>query len=138
MFEFIGIIVTCWIVFVAIRMFFTAKSIVRSKEYGLEATHIATKDLLVPASYYRYLTQNRIESIKQSALLLRDSDDDFKKCSWPRLIALVVYGEYHQDCQQWFYGNPATIQRFEEIGITPEMVIKELEREGRDVIYANI
>jgi hypothetical protein len=138
MFEFIGIITTCWVAFIIIRKFFRAKSLGSSEEFRIEATHIATKDLLVPISYYRYLTRNKIESIKQSALLLRDSNDDFNNCSWPRLIAFVIYGEYHQDCQQWQYGNPTTIQRFEEIGITSDMVIKELERDGSAVIYANM
>jgi hypothetical protein len=138
MFEFIGIVVSCWIAFVILRGFFRATSTGRSKEYGKEVRHIAITDLLVPERYHRHITINKIDAVKQTALLMRDTNEDFQECSWPRLLALVIYGEYHQDCQQWQQGNPIAQQLFDRIGITPEMIGEELERNPSDVIYGNI
>lgn len=138
MFEFIGIVVSCWVAFSIIRGFFRATSTVRSKAYGKEARHIAITDLLVPERYYRYITINKIDAVKQTAILMRDSNEDFQQCSWPRILALVIYGEYHQDCEQWQRGNPIAQQLFDQIDITPEMIGNELERDPSGVIYGSL
>lgn len=135
MFEFIGIAVVCWVAFLIINGVVRGASTVRSQEFGKEARHIATKDLQVPGSYYNHLTINKMESIKNSAILLRDGDDGFKRCSWPRLLALVIYGEFHQDCEQWRLGNPIKEQLFLTLGISSETIAHELNRDARSVIY---
>lgn len=137
MFEVIGIAVVCWIVFVLIRGFFRASSKVRSKEYGTEARHIAVRQLGVPEQYHNHMTTTKIEAIKNTAILLRDSEDEFKRCSWPRLLSLVIYGEFHKDCEQWQLGNPISEQLFIRLRITSEMITKELERNPSEVIYGN-
>lgn len=137
MFELIGIVVVCWIGFKVLRGFFRGASTVRGQEYGKEARHIATRDLEVPDSYYNYIVTNKIEALKNAADMLRERDDDFKGCSWPRVLALVIYGEFHQDCEQWKYGNPITEQLFIRIRITHEMINNELNRNVKDVIYEN-
>ena len=135
MFEFIGIVVVCWVVFSIAKGIFRGASTVHSQEFGKEARRIATKELQVPGSYYNHLTINNMESIKNSALLLRDSEAAFQRCSWPRLLALVIYGEFHQDCDQWQLGNPIKEQLFLTLRISPEMINHELNRDPRSVIY---
>lgn len=137
MFEVIGVVAVCWIGFVLIRGFLRAKSTVRSQEYGKEARHIAVRELRVPQAYYDHVTRGNIEAVKNTALMLRDSEDSFKNCSWPRLLSLVVYGEFHKDCEQWQAGNPLPEQLFVRLGITPDMISKELERDAREVIYSS-
>lgn len=138
MLEFIGIVVVCWIGFSIIKGIFRASSTVRSQEFGKEARHIATRELKVPDSYYSHLTINNIEAIKNSALILQNQEDAFRHCSWPRLLALVVYGEFHKDCQQWKLGNPITDQLFSRLGITNDQVVRELDRDASAVIYASV
>ena len=135
MFELIGIAVVCWLLFSIAKGIFRGTSTARSQEFGKEARRIATKELQVPSSYYNRLTINNMESIKNSALLLRDSEGAFQRCSWPRLLALVIYGEFHKDCDQWQLGNPTKELLFLNLGISPEMINHELNRDPRAVIY---
>ena len=137
MFEFIGIAAVCWIAFKITRSIFGSASRARSQEYGKEARHIATRELRVPSSYYNHLTVNKMEAIKNSAILLRDSEDAFRRCSWPRLLALVIYGEFHQDCDQWQHGNPIPERLFITLGITSETIASELVRDPSAVIYGS-
>lgn len=92
-------------------------------------------ELGIPSSYYNHMVVNNIDAIKNSALLLRDTDEDFKRSSWPRLLALIIYGEYHQDCEQWRLGNPIKEQLFRTIRVSPEEISKELNRDPRSIIY---
>lgn len=138
MFEIIGIIVVCWIVFKILKALISATSTVRSKEFGKEARHIATNTLKVPESYYNYMIINKMDLIKRTAEILPTHDEGFKNTSWPRLLALTIYGEFHQDCDQWQRGNPIKDQIFTSIGITPDMIASELSRDPTAVINANM
>lgn len=131
MFEFIGIAVVCWIGFVFAKGLFKAFSTVRGREYGVEARRIATKELGVPGSYYNHIVANSIEGIKSSAIYLRDNVEVYRKTSWPRLIALVIYGEFHKDCEIWGWeeDNDNVLRKFEMLGITELSVWQELERD---------
>lgn len=134
MFEVIGILVVCWIGFSLLKGFLRAGSTVRSQEYGKEDRRIAVRELNVPEVYYNHLTISNIEAVKSTATKLRDTDGDFTHLSWPRLLSLVVYGEFHKDCEQWQAGNPIPEQLFIRLGITPDVIAKELDRDPRQVI----
>ena len=109
-----------------------------SKEFGKESRHIAVVDLKVPNSYYNHLVLNKMAGVKDAALNLRDDNSDFKGTSWPRLLALVIYGEYHQDCEQWHRGNPIQEQLFDSIGVTLVDITNELNRDAQAVFYGNL
>lgn len=138
MFEFIGILVVCWILYSVFKGVLRGVSTARSREFGKEARHITVNELGVPDSYYSYMATNKIESIKKTAAHLRDNDKDFRNCSWSRLLALVIYAEFHQDCDQWRHGNPIREQLFANIGITPEIISMELSRDAREVLYGSL
>lgn len=138
MFEFIGVLVVIWIGYSVLRGIFRAAkgtSTSSSREFGMEARRICTVELGAPNSYYNYMVTNKIDAIKNAALGLRDNDEEFKRCSWPRLLALVIYAEYHQDCEQWRFGNPLKEQLFQLINISPQEISKELDRDVKSVIY---
>lgn len=52
-------------------------------------------------------------------------------------ITLSV-GEFHQDCEQWQYGNPITEQLFTSIGVTHESIAKELSRDAEEIVYGSL
>lgn len=135
MLEIIGIIVVSWIAFSVLKGFLRAKSIARGQEYGKEARRIALIELKVPQSYYTYLVTTQMESIRMSADVLPEHDAAFKNSSWPRRLALIIYGEFHKDCEQWRYGNPVTEQLFISIGITNEEIANELDRNPSEILY---
>lgn len=137
MFEVIGILVVVWLGFSVLRGISRGMSTVRSQEFGKEARRISTVELGVPSSYYNHMVTTKMDAIKNTALHLLDNDDDFKGCSWPRILALVIYGEYHQDCEQWQLGNPLREQLFQTIGISHQEISGELERDAEEVIYGS-
>lgn len=137
MFEFIGILFAIWIGYCILRALFRASSRSSSNEFGMEARRISVAELGVPSSYYNHMVVNNIDAIKNSALLLRDTNEDFSKSSWPRLLALVIYGEFHQDCEQWQFGNPIKEQLFHTIGVSSEELSNELVRDPRSVIFGS-
>lgn len=109
-----------------------------NQEFGKEARHIAEKELGVPSSYYNHMVLNNMAGVKETAVHLRDNDNDFRNSSWPRLLALVIYGEFHQDCEQWHYGIPIAEQLFTSIGVAPEIIAIELRRDAREVLYGSL
>lgn len=133
-FEIIGIIVVCWIGFNILKVFFKVSSTVRSQEYEKETHHIVINELNTPDVYYSYLTTTNINGVKKAAKLLRNTNDEFKHISWSRLLAIVIYGEFHKDCTQWHLGNPTSQQLFYSLGVLPNIILKELERDGRQVM----
>lgn len=137
MFEVIGIAFVFWLVYVVVRTFLRAKSTVRAREFGVEARHISVRELGVPEAYHANITATKIELVKSTALMMRDGEGSaFKNSSWPRLLALVIYGEFHQDCEQWQAGNPVKEQLFTDLGITHVALSAELERDPRAVLFA--
>ncbi len=137
MFEIIAVIFVCWIGFAVLRGLFRGISGGNSKEFGKESRRIAVVDLKVPNSYYNHLVLNNMAGVKDAALNLLDNND-FKGTSWPRLIALVIYGEFHQDCEQWHLGSPIQEQLFDSIGVTPVDITNELNRDAQAVFYGNL
>lgn len=137
MFEVIGIVVVGWIVFSIIKGIFRGRSIARSQEYGKEAKHIATKDLGVPPNYYRYMVLNNMDAVRNTANHLPQHDSAFKRTSWPRRLALTIYGDFRQDCEQWHAGNPVTHDLFQDLGIHSDEINTELSRNAENVIYSN-
>lgn len=135
MFELIGVATVGWIGFKILIGFFKASSTVRSQEFGMEARRIATIELGVPSSYYNYLVTSKMEDIKNAAFNLRTSWERYQCTSWPRLLALVIYGEFHQDCQNWKHGNARLEKIFSAIGVTPKIIYKELQRDPTKVLY---
>jgi hypothetical protein len=136
MFEVIGILVVAWIGYSILRGILRGMSTARSQEFGKEARRISTVELCVPNSYYNHMVTTKMEAIKDTALHLRDNYEDFKGCSWPRLLALTIYGEYHQECEKWQY-DPIRQQLFQAIRISPQDISEELERDAESVIYAS-
>lgn len=137
MLETIGVLVAVFVGFLIVKVLSRVTSTVRSQEYGKEARRLATTDLEVPHEYYNHLVTTNIEGVKEAALQLRDDDENFKDCSWPRLLALVIYGEYHQDCEQWQQGNPMKEALFNDLRIMPHVISEELVRDPRDVIFSH-
>lgn len=137
MLELIGLVVVLWIGFVVLRGVLRGASRARSAEFEKEASRIAIKSLGVPQSYHHYVVQNKMDGIRSAAQYLPDHDENFKNSSWPRLIALVVYGEFHQDCEQWQSGNPISDQVFRDLNITNDVIAKELSRNPTQVLYNN-
>ena len=135
MLEVIGFFIVCWIGFSLLKGFFKGVSTVRSQEYGMEARNIALRELNVPDAFYSHLTISNIDGVKNAAVLLRDTNNDFKHVSWPRLLAVVIYGEFHKDCVQWQAGNPIPQQLFIQLRIMPNIIAEELERDARQVMY---
>lgn len=138
MFELIGILFVCWVAYKIVAIFFRASATVRSQEHGMEARKIAVSELIVPEAYYNHLVLSSIENVKRMALVLRDGSLNFKEVSWPRLLALVIYGQFHEDCEQWRLGNPIPEQLFLRLGIPPDVLGKELERNPTKLIYGSI
>lgn len=126
-----------WVGYSILNGVFTGVSRSRSREFGIEARRICMIELGVPSSYYNYMVVNKIDAIKNAALNLRNNDEDFRRCSWPRLLALVIYAEYHQDCEQWRYGNPIKEQFFQSIRISSDEISKELGKDAKSVIYSS-
>jgi hypothetical protein len=136
--EIIGFIVVCWIGYKLLKGFFRASATVRSQEHGREARDFAVRELDVPEPYFNNLVVSNIEAVKHTAAALRDGDQEFKSVSWPKLLALVIYGEFHKDCLQWKAGNPIPDQLFTRLGITADVIAKELDRDPRAMIHGSI
>jgi hypothetical protein len=138
MFELIGILFVCWVVYKVVAIFFRASATVRSQENGREARNISARELVVPEAYHNHLVLSNIEGVKKMAVMLRGGSLNFKDVSWPRLLALVIYGQFHDDCKQWRLGNPIQEQLFIRLGITPEMIAKELDRNATKLMHGSI
>lgn len=123
MFEFIGIAVVCWFAFKIVMAFVKAKGTVSSKEYGLETRRIATQELLVPSSYYNFLTTNHMESVKETAIMIREKDE-CKNTSWPRLMALAIYAFFYLDCNEVIKGDFDKTTLFSKLKIEPEITVE--------------
>ena len=138
MLEIIGFIAVCWVAYKLLKGFSRASATVRSQEHGREARDFAVRELDVPEPYFNNLVVSNIEAVKHTAAALRDGDQEFKGVSWPKLLALVIYGEFHKDCVQWKAGNPIPDQLFTRLGITPDVIAKELDRDPRAMIYGSV
>jgi hypothetical protein len=137
MLEVIGGIFVLWIGFSILKGFLKAFSSARSSEFGKEARRIAVGDLGVPSQYYNFFVTNHMNEVKEAAQFLPQHDTKFKNTSWPRLIALTIYGEFHKDCEQFRYGNPTTEQLFQRLQVKNEAVANELARNPTEVAYKN-
>lgn len=138
MLEIIGVIAVCWVGYKLLKGFSRAAATVRSQEHGRAARDFAVRELDVPEPYFNNLVVSNIEAVKHTAATLRDGDQEFKGVSWPKLLALVIYGEFHKDCVQWKAGNPILDQLFMRLGITADEIARELDRDPRVMIYGSI
>lgn len=106
-----------------------------SQEIGAETRRIAVGEFKVPSSFYNHCVVNDIEDIKGAALYMKENDDSFKDFSWPRMLAITVYGEFRQSCQQYQMGNPVQEERLINLGVRPDMIMAELDRDPAQVLH---
>ena len=125
-FEFIGMAVVAWILYLLIKSFLRAKSTTRSNEIGKEARHIATTTLGVPIAYYNHSVATAMDEVKAAALHLKNTSDRHKHFSWPRLIAWSIYFGFRHECEQYQNGNPMCQSRFDRLAIPSDVVISTL------------
>lgn len=137
MFEFIGIAVVAWVAFSIVRGILRAKKGSASTEYGLEARRIATQELFVPSQYYNYVTTNHMDDLKQQALVLRDNSSEFKRTSWPRLLALSVFTWFHRDCSKFHNDDPSRVQLFRQLQIEPSVIATTLMQDLTQVLSSH-
>ena len=137
MFEIIGIAVVAWIVFFLVRSLLRAKKGSSSTEFGLEARRIATQELFVPDQYYNYMTIGHMDALKQQALVLREKSIEYKRTSWPRLLALSVYTWFHNDCQKFHNDDPSRVQLFRQLHIEPDVIATTLIRDLPETLFAH-
>ncbi|MEZ8606397.1 hypothetical protein AB6D06_04150 [Vibrio sp. 10N.239.311.G01] len=132
MFEFIGIAVVGWLVVsIFVRFIGRTKSTSQSQEFGKESRHIATRELGVPAAFYNHSVGSHMDEVKQAAVALQESGDDyFKNLSWPRLLAWGVYSGYRHHCEQSHYGNPISQNLLDDLRISGSDISTELSRES--------
>ncbi len=138
MFELIGILLVFWVAYKIVAIFFRASATVRSQQHGIEALKIAVHELIVPEAYHNHLVLGNIEGVKKNALRLREHSLDFKDVSWPRLLAFVIYGQFHEDCEQLRLGNPIPEQLFMKLGISSDEIAKELDRNPDKLFQGSI
>jgi hypothetical protein len=134
MFEFIGIAVVAWVGYSIIVGLIRAKKSSSSVEYGLEARRIATQELFVPNQYYNYMTTNHIEDLKRQALVLRENSPQFKRTSWPRLLALGLFAWFHRDCSKFHNDDESRIQLFRQLQIEPGVIATTLMQDLTQVL----
>ena len=130
MFEVIGMAVVAWFAFSIIRGLLRAKQRSSSAEFGLEARRIATQELFIPNEYYNYITTSHMEDLKQQALVLRENSSEFKRTSWPRLLALSLYIWFHND-------DPSRLQLFRQLHIEPDVIATTLMQDLKDILSAH-
>ncbi len=136
MFEFIGIAFVSWIAFCILRGIYRAKTRGRSAEFGIEARRIAVVELEVPETYFNYMVSTKMDAIRATADKLGEIDQ-YKRTSWPRKLALVIYGEFHQDCEQSERGNPIAQQLLEQrLRIPGHIIGWEVNRDPSEVLLA--
>lgn len=133
MFEFIGFVVVAWIIFVIVRGFFRGRSMARSQEFGIEARRIAEIEIKVPSSYFTYQVTTNMDLVKSTADKLQEFDE-YKNSSWPRRMALAIYGEYHAECQNWKNGDPYAQDLLLRLKISAEAITEELGRDPQQVL----
>lgn len=134
MFEFIGVALVLWIAFCIFRGIFRAMTRGRSAEFGVEARRIAVVELEVPETYYNYMVSTKMEAIRATADKLGEIEQ-YKRTSWPRKLALVIYGEFHQDCEQSERGNPIAQNLLEQrLRIPGHIIVLELNRDASEVL----
>ena len=137
MFEVIGISVVAWFAFSIIRGLLGAKQSSSSAEFGLEARRIATQELFIPNQYYNYITTNHMDDLKQQALVLRENSSEFKRTSWPRLLALSLYTWFHNDCRKFHNDDPSRLQLFRQLHIESDVIATTLMQDLKDILSAH-
>lgn len=141
MFEFIGMVVVAWIIYMLIKAFFRGNSTVRShelgtasQEIGIEARYIAVKELGVPEAYYNYSVTTSMDKVKNGALEMKELRESHKNFSWPRLIAWTVYGGFRFECERYQNGNQISKNRLDQLGIPSQIIVSTLLREPEDFL----
>lgn len=134
MFEFIGMVVVAWIIYMLIKAFFHGNSTVRSHELGTEARYIAVKELGVPEAYYNYSVTTSMDKVKNGAIEMKELRESHKNFSWPRLIAWTIYGGFRFECERYQNGNQISKNRLDQLGIPPHIIVSTLLMEPEDFL----
>lgn len=137
MFEVIGIAVVAWVAFSIIRAILRTKRGSASAEFGLEVRRIATQELFIPNQYYNYITTNHMDDLKQQALVLRDNSSEFKRTSWPRLLALSLFTWFYNDCRKFHNDERSRVQLFRQLKIEPDVIATTLMQDSTQVMSAH-
>jgi len=142
MLEFIGFVVVAIFVFGIIRGVIRAVLRVKGQELnrdiGREVREISTAELRVPTSYHNHIVLHRMAAARNSAQYLQENDPDFETVPWPRLLALIIYGEFRQECEQYYLGNPQSQQMLSRLSVSDHEISSELDRDPQQVIYGAI
>lgn len=135
MFEFIGMLVVLWVGFVLVRAVYRACSTVSSQDHGVEAKRIAVFELGVPHEYFLFQVQFYMDEVKAAAMGLKDCGGGYSKCSWPRLMAVSIYMNFHMDCLRINQSGSNWDLSLGKLGINPEIIDKEVSRDAREVVF---
>lgn len=101
MLEIISILFVCWLIWSFVKGFMRANSMNQSREFGIEARHIAVNELGVPEDFYNKKILNNIDEVKKLAISLAESGKPFSEYSWPRKLAHAIHFSYqfHADLE---------------------------------------
>ena len=133
-FEFIGVVFVLWIAFLFLRGILRAMTRGRSAEFGTEARYIAVVEIEVPERYYKYMVSAKMDAIRATEDKI-SRIEKYKKTSWPRKLALVIYSEFHQDCEQSEGGNPMEKNLLEQrLRIPSHIIALEVNRNASEVL----
>lgn len=95
MLEFIGFIALCFVGYKIFKVFSDKNKMFNNIKYAVEIKDFAINELRVPESYFHYLTQNKIEDIKQCALFFKKNK--YPDSSWSCLMAITIYMNFYED-----------------------------------------
>lgn len=132
MLEFIGFITICFIIFKILTFYLKNKSSVNSVQYGDEIRYFSINELNIPSNYFNYITGRNIESIKNKAIHLKESNPVFKNVEWTRLMAASIYLSFNKDCQSIDLDSTKSI--FEVLKIEISIIEKELESNPYQIV----
>lgn len=106
----------------------------RADDFGGEARRIAVAELEVPDRYFNYIASTKMDAIRAVADKL-GRIDRYKGTSLPRKLALVIYGEFHQDCEQSERGDPIAQKLLEQrLRIPGHVIALEVSRDASEVL----
>lgn len=75
-----------------------------------------------------------MEYTKDVAMKLRETMDELQNTSWPRLLALTVYTQFHVDCVKFKNGDPKVVSLFKQIEIEKDIIDKTLTNDVKEFV----
>ena len=116
------------------RGIFPAMTRGRPADFGGEARRISVVELEVPERYFNYIASTKMDEIREIANKL-GRIDLYKRTSLPRKLALVIYSEFHQDCEQSERGNPIAQKLLgQRLRIPGQLISLEVNRDASEVL----